>query len=340
MEKSCPDHGNYEVIISNDFDTYQKLCQSYRKVTKPLSFNSIIDQGCPNDCGLCPDHDQHTCLAILEITSRCDLGCPVCLASCCTEGYDLKPEIVESSLKKLIHNEGCVTPVQISGGEPTLHTDLIAIISLTRALGFSKIELDTNGLALGHDSTFAERLKEAGLSAVYLQMDGLNPTISEFMRGRDLVEEKLRAIEHCKQAELQVTLSVTVVPHINDDRIWEMVRFGMEQRVTGVSFQSVTLSGRFPKSLFQSPERFTLGHFIREIELQSNGKLMASDLTPLPCPDPRCGCITYALIHQGELLPIKRFLREDNLLDLIADLSDWPVILREIGPGTRPPANA
>ncbi len=334
MDKTCPDHGRFTTIISSDLATYEKICQTTRKVTEPLNYATDCQKGCPDDCGLCPSHDQHTCLAIVEITSRCDLECPVCLASSSRKGIDLEPSTVKYALRKLISSEGQVTPLQISGGEPTLHNGLEEILRVATSLGFVDIEIDTNGLALGRDPSLAERLKEAGLSLVYLQMDGLSSKISEFIRGRDIIEEKIRAIEKCKRSGLQVALSVTVVPGVNDDKLWEMVQFGMEQEIRGVNFQAVALNGRFPGSLVGGQARFTLGHFLNEIEAQSSGKILARDLTPIPCPDPRCGAIMYALIDRGDLVPLNRLVDSRELMDLYADLANWDDIIRQVDSGS------
>jgi uncharacterized radical SAM superfamily Fe-S cluster-containing enzyme len=330
MEKQCPDHGTFHAVVSSDFDTYQGLCQSARKVTRPDRYGVHADKGCPADCGLCPSHEQHTCLAILEITSRCDLGCPVCLASSLPVGQDLQVHAAEAALRTLIRNEGRPPPLQLSGGEPSLHGDLETIIEVASSLGYEKIEIDTNGRRLSHDPSFAGQLREAGLSQVYLQMDGLDSDISESIRGADLVEDKHRAIENCKREGLQVALSVTVVPGVNEHCLWQMIRFGMEQGLTGINFQSVTLSGRFPELLCQGPERFTLGHFIHGVERQSDGRLLASELTPLPCPDPRCGVMTYALVLKGELVPLNRILEGDPLLEHVADMNDWDAVIRQV----------
>jgi hypothetical protein len=332
LERVCPRHGTFRTVVSSDLQTYRRLCESPRISAKPQQYEVRIDKGCPDDCGLCPSHEQHTCLAILEITSRCDLDCSVCLASAAREGQDLDLEAVQSVLRTLIRNEGRPPPLQLSGGEPSVHGDLAAIIEGASSLGYKKIEIDTNGLKLARCPSFPEQLAQAGLSQVYLQMDGLDRGVSEAIRGADLVEEKIRAIENCKRAGLPVALSVTVVPGVNDDALWQMIRFGMEQGLTGVNFQSVALSGRYPKSLCQGPERFTLGHFIHAVERQSEGRLLACDLTPLPCPDPRCGVMTYALAHKGELVPLGRIMEKSRLLRHTADMSDWDAVLRQVLP--------
>jgi len=254
------------------------------------------------------------------------------LAASRPQGHDLELGAIESALRNLITSEGRATPLQLSGGEPTLHPDLVDIVRLASSLGFAKIELDTNGQALGANPFLAESLKEAGLSGVYLQMDSIDPRISEFFRGKDLIDQKLKAMENCKWADLQVVLSVTVLPGFNDRDLWQMIRFAVEQRLTGINFQSMTLSGRFPKFLIHSPNRFTQGHFLLEIEKQSDGKLLESDFGHIPCPDHRCGLLSYVLIQKGELIPLKRLIKEEKLFDFVADLSDWEALIRQMGP--------
>ena len=160
-------------------------------------------------------------------------------------------------------------------------------------------------------------------------MDGLSPEVSISIRGRDLVEEKLRAIENCKKAGLEIILSVTVVPEVNDGNLWEMIQFGVEQGLTGVNFQSIALSGRFPEYLRKSAKRFTAGHFIQEVEKQSNQRLIEKDFKPIPCPDPRCGLMSYMLIRKGDLIPLSRVMAEEPLMDLVADQSDWNIVIQQ-----------
>lgn len=331
IEKTCPEHGVFRTSTWTELQKYREVCQAERKVVRPLKHAVIPKLGCPDDCGLCPAHDQHTCLAILEITSRCDLGCPVCLAGSQPKGEDLELADIEFALRRLMDYEGGLTPIQISGGEPTLHPRLIDVVRLVRSLGGRGIELNTNGVTLAGNQLLAQMLRETGVSSIYLQMDSLNPSVSEFIRGKDLVETKMKAIENCLKAGLEVILSVTVVPGVNDRELWAMVRFGMQHRLTGVNFQALTLSGRYPKEVGKGEEHFTGGHFLRELERQSNGKLRETDLSTIPCPDPRCGLISYALIHEGEPLPLNRLLGADELFDCVAELKDWRQTLQHIG---------
>ena len=332
MRKTCPEHGAFESVIATDVPSYERMRRSPRIVKRPPRVRMPEAKGCPDDCGLCPAHDQHTCLAIVEITTRCNLPCPVCLADSTAKGTELSREQILGALQILIDTEGQPVPLQFAGGEPTLHPELADIVRGARALGFSKMEIDSNGLLLARDAHLAAELRAAGLTGVYLQMDGVAAEEHEFVRGRDLRTEKLQAITNCCNAGLQVVLAVTVVPGVNDKAIWPLIRFAAEQRLTGINFQSVVLSGRYPRELEQSQRRFTATHFLHAVEAQSEGQLRASDLMPMSCPDPRCGLLAYIVVDKnGQLLPLSRLVGDHRLRQHVADMSDWETLLRQMG---------
>ena len=332
MRKTCPEHGAFESVIATDIASYERMRRSPRLVKRPPRVRMPEARGCPDDCGLCPAHDQHTCLAIVEITTRCNLPCPVCLADSTAKGTALSREQVLRALQTLIDTEGQPVPLQFAGGEPTLHPELADIVRGARALGFSKMEIDSNGLLLARDPRLAAELRAAGLTGVYLQMDGTAAEEHEFVRGRDLRSEKLQAITHCRNAGLQVVLAVTVVHGVNDKAVWPLILFAVEQRLTGINFQSVVLSGRYPSELAQSQRRFTATHFMHAVEAQSEGQLRAADFMPMSCPDPRCGLLAYVVVDKnGHLLPLNRLVGDDSLRQHVADFSDWETVLRQMG---------
>lgn len=332
MRKTCPEHGAFESLIASDVASYERMRRSPRIVQRPGRVHSPEKNGCPDDCGLCPVHNQHTCLAIIEITARCNLPCPVCLADATARGAELSREQVLTALQTLLDTEGQAVPLQFAGGEPTLHPDLADMVRGARALGFKKIEVDSNGLLLARDPRLARELRAAGLSGIYLQMDGLNAAESRFIRGRDLRAEKMQAIANCRDAGLQVVLAVTVVPGVNENELWPLIRFAAEQRLTGVNFQPVVLSGRYPSELEEGHRRFTATHFLHAIEAQSGGELRSTDLMPMSCPDPRCGLLAYIVVDKdGRLLPLSRLLGDERLRQHVADMSDWDTLLRQLG---------
>ncbi len=81
MYKWCPAHGSSKVLIATDADYWRAARETWIKPPEmPRQFNTPMHWGCPYDCGLCPDHMQHSCLTIIEVTDHCNLKCPVCYA--------------------------------------------------------------------------------------------------------------------------------------------------------------------------------------------------------------------------------------------------------------------
>src|SRR5713101_2240074 len=81
MLKTCPEHGAMRTLVSSDAAYYQTQSQYNKPGTLPRHFQTPVEQGCPLDCGLCTDHEQHTCLALIELTEACNLRCPTCFAN-------------------------------------------------------------------------------------------------------------------------------------------------------------------------------------------------------------------------------------------------------------------
>ncbi|HDZ16805.1 MAG TPA: radical SAM protein, partial [archaeon] len=208
MRKRCKDHGWFEALLSTDFETYRYWERFNKPGTIPLEFQTEDKEGCPTDCGLCPSHQQHTCLGILEITNSCNFACPVCFASS-EKGRNHKHldlTIVKRMVDTLIRSEGIVDLVQISGGEPTIHPDIINIVEYIKSTGkIKRIMLNSNGRKFSKDLDFCKKLKAAGLKHVYLQFDGFNPEALKKIRGNsDLIPEKLKAIENLTRVGIKV----------------------------------------------------------------------------------------------------------------------------------------
>ena len=77
MRKRCSTHGWFEDIISSDAQMYVDSVKFNKPGTIPLDFSTLVKDGCPLACGLCPEHKQHMCLALAEVNSACNLNCPV-----------------------------------------------------------------------------------------------------------------------------------------------------------------------------------------------------------------------------------------------------------------------
>ena len=284
MEKTCPEHGFFSTVVwRGEEPSYEEWGAGYA-----LPAETESTPGCPVDCGLCPGHLQKTCCALVEVTQRCSLLCPVCFAQ---SGLGLPEPSVEAlylKFKELVRAGN--TFVQLSGGEPTERGDLAEIISAARRAGCENIQLNTNGYWLGKDKRLAKVLRNAGLSFVFMQFDGTEDDIYVKLRGRSMLMEKKDAINNCADALLGVTLVPTLVPGVNSHNIGEIIDFGfsMSPAVRGVHFQPISYIGRYPHPP-KNEDRITLPEVLRAIQEQTGGKLEIADFAPSRCDHPYCG---------------------------------------------------
>jgi len=323
VDKVCAVHGRFLALISSDAERYlasPKLAHKITPFTKPATESK---RGCPLDCGLCPTHKQHTCLAILEITGNCNLCCPICLASSqANGGFMLTMDEFKDALISLLAYEGRATPLQLSGGEPTIHPDLIDFIAEARRLSFKYVEINTNGIALAKKPELAKIYAETGLNGIYLQFDGVSDDVYRRLRGVDLLKIKEEAIYNAKKAGLNVVLAVTAVKGINDHQLWEIVRYGLKRGVNGVNFQPFAMQGRYPNNQFNPLERITNYDIAHLIEEQSSGVIKTDDFLPIPCADPRCQIMAYLAIGKKSILPLSRLIDKQSLQEYYRSFTD------------------
>ena len=134
LEKWCPEHGRERVLIADDAAYYRAARETWIKPPElPRHFATPQRHGCPYDCGLCPEHMQHACLSLIELTDHCNLRCPICYADSGPHrpGYrDLAT--IERMLDAVVKTEGEPDVVQLSGGEPTLHPQFFEVLDAAR----------------------------------------------------------------------------------------------------------------------------------------------------------------------------------------------------------------
>lgn len=297
LRKTCPTHGVFSAVVwRGDAPAFE----SWGDYIPP----SNEAANCPAACGLCRDHVRKTCCALVEITSRCNLRCPVCFAS---SGDGSSDPTVEELFKIFKHlAEAGNTFVQLSGGEPTVRDDLPEIVAAARKAGCDTVQLNSNGLRLGAEPEFAKALRDAGLSFVFMQFDGTDDAIYEKLRGRPLLEAKKAAIAVCGALRVGVTLVPTVVPGVNDGNIGAIINYGLENSpaVRGVHFQPVSYFGRYP-SPPADKDRITLPELLRAIEEQTSGRIKTKDFAPSACDHPRCGFHgDFVVLPKGQLLKL------------------------------------
>lgn len=315
MLKSCPEHGFSKVLIATDVAYYKNIRNFNKPSEMPLQFNTKTHYGCPYDCGLCADHEQHSCLTVVEITDRCNLTCPTCYAMSSPHyGRHRTLEEIERMLDIIVANEGKPDVVQISGGEPTVHPDFFEILDIAKKKPIRHLMLNTNGIRIAKDIEFARRLASYMPDfEVYLQFDSFKASALETLRGKDLTEVRMKALEHLNQFNLSTTLVVTVIQGVNDDEIGKIVDFALQQPcVRGVTFQPVQVAGR-NEQFNPATDRITLTDVRRKILEQSN-VFQPNDLVPVPC-NPDALVMGYALKLAGKVFPLTRYVDPEHLLN-------------------------
>lgn len=314
LHKWCPEHRFQKVLISTDAEYYKLSRQTIKPGQMPLKFNTPIKYGCPYDCGLCPDHEQHSCLTLVEVTDRCNLTCPICYSeSSPRHGSHRSLAQIEFMLDCVVRNEGEPDVVQISGGEPTIHPEFFAILDAAKARPIKHLMVNTNGIKIANDPEFARRLATyMPRFEIYLQFDALTPGPLLALRGEDLTSIRERAIARLNEHNISTTLVVTLKKGLNDDQIGAILDFALKQPcVRGVTFQPVQSAGRL-QNFDPATDRLTLGE-VRQQILRQFPLFKPSDVIPVPC-HPDCLAMAYALKLDGRVIPLTGMLDPKLLL--------------------------
>ncbi len=328
--KRCPEHGAERVLIADDVDYYRRCREVFiKKPEMPMVYNTPVKWGCPYDCGLCADHEQHSCLTLVELTDSCNLRCPVCYAGSGPERTEHRSlALIEKMLDAVVRNEGHPDVVQLSGGEPTLHPDFFTIVKMAKARPIRHLMANTNGLKIAQDEDFVKRLAEIEDFEVYLQFDSFKREALLDLRGADLRSIRERAIERLNKYNISTTLVATLRKGLNDGEIGKMIEYAVQQpSVRGVTLQPIQDAGRL-EHFDPATDRLTLSEVRRKIFEQTN-IFRPEDVIPVPC-HPDSLAMAYALKVDGKVVPLTRFVEPDVLLNAARN-----TIVYEEEPGVR-----
>jgi hypothetical protein len=324
MRKRCPDcKQTYEGLVYGDAELYRENSKYNKPGTIPLAYGTEIKDGCPHDCGLCPDHQQHTCLGIIEVNSTCNMDCPLCFAEA-APGFNLTMEEVTAMLDDFVRTEGVPEVVQFSGGEPTIHPQIIDFVKAARDRGIPYVMVNTNGKRIAKDDKFLEELA-ALKPSLYFQFDGFDSETYRIIRGEpDILEEKMRALDRIAAAGLRVTLVPAIERGVNEHEVGQIIDFAVKHpAVRGINFQPAFHAGRH---LQHDPmTRMTIPDILQLIEAQTNGVFVKKDFVPVPCCFPTCNSVTYAFIDGETVTPLTRIVNVYDYLDYITNrvMPDW-----------------
>lgn len=324
LVKHCPTHGREEVLIADDIEYYKKCLEFIKPGDIPRRFNTPIKYGCPYDCGLCPDHEQHSCLTLIEVTDKCNLSCPICYADSGVEEFSDSHQprkhrslkLIESMIDAVVENEGEPQIVQLSGGEPTIHPEFFEILDIVKSKPIKHLMINTNGVRIAQDKAFCERLSQymPGIE-IYLQFDSFEAEALQELRGADLRIVREKAIAQLNKYNISTTLVVTVKKGLNDGEIGKIIEYGLQQKcVRGVTFQPIQAAGRL-SGFNPKTDRYTLTEVRRSI-LEQSPYFKPEDILPVPC-HPDCLAMGYALKLNGKVIPLTGLVNPEAFVKMM-----------------------
>jgi len=349
IRKTCPTHGTIEELYFSSARQYYRFMR-YEEEGVGVTPHVQLQAPCPYNCGLCGRHKNHTALANLVVTNRCDLSCWYCFFYAEKAGYVYEPSLEQ--IRQMIRQykkEGVSMAVQLTGGEPTLRPDLPEIVKMLREEGVTHIQLNTHGVTFarlwfekGPDAAvgYARTLREAGVNTVYMSFDGVTPKANP----KNHWEAPYTLETFRKAGMTSVVLVPTVIKTINDNELGDIVRFAAKHIdvVRGVNFQPVSLTGRMRKDM-RAKYRVTIPDVLRWLEEQTGGQIPSDSWFPIPVAakvsyflealsgelkvcmgnHPACGSATYVFVEKGgdglpkKFIPITEFFDVEGFVEYV-----------------------
>lgn len=337
IKKECEKHGKFKSIYFGDPALYERWMKY--KVTGDGVENVEIESGWTTDFPkLYPKHKSQTLLSNLMVTNRCNLRCSYCFMNAGAAGYVYEPSLEQlKEMMKQVREEKPVPnkAIQITGGEPTMRDDLIDIIKIAEDLGFTHIQLNTNGIKLAEDADYCKEIREAGLNTVYMSFDGISEETNPW------IEQNKEAVENLREAGLGVVLVPVPIKGVNLHELGDIIRYAAKNVdiVRGVDFQPIAFCGR-PQNVTdesRKEQRVDYAGMIEALERDLDGRIKKEDFYPVPfvypiskllenlkgekqpefTASPGCGGATYVFVQNGEIIPITRFIDVEGLMKVV-----------------------
>ncbi len=315
MIKVCAEHGEYRSLIARDRRRYLASLSISKPALVPLKHTHESFEGCNLSCGLCPEHQQHTCLPIIEITDYCNLSCPLCLVQN-THGWHIGLDEFSTIVQTLVDAEGTLDLINISGGEPAMHPDLLGIVDRARRKEIRNISMSTNGLVFLKNRGLLDELVKRKVY-ISLQFDGFERESYQSMRGKDLLEDKLKLLALLEQAGAKASLVMTVVRGLNDHQVGAVTDLLLEKEfIKSLMIQPLAFTN--PGYAYDAEKVFTISDAVRALGAAQRAEIRPEDVTSLPCSHPSCFSLVYLLkLQSGGFIPLTRLVDIETYLDVI-----------------------
>ena len=316
MQKECPSHGYQEVALSNNAGWYRVNRCMTTSMTPPKSVHKKVELGCPFDCGTCGNHLQKVKLPVVTITSACNLNCPVCYVYNKNNGayYMDKSELKDILAHLETDENGEFEVINFTGGDPTLHPEMLDFIEISKSHGIHRVSICSNGIRLAQDESMVRRLSELE-GRVALSYDSFEDEVMEMMSGAALQAIKLKCLDLLEEHSVDTTLITVMYNGRNDREIGNILRLALSKsNIRHLEIHTMTYTGQGGVTQDRS-RRISIYEVMQRLEETSGGLLTVNDFVPLPCAHPLCYQVSYILVNQddGRAVPFSHFLNAETL---------------------------
>jgi hypothetical protein len=332
--KECEKHGSFKDIYFSDVNVYKRWMK-YKVTGKPAPDvkTKVFDEPALYD-----EHKSQSVLTNLLVTNRCDLRCNYCFMNAGASGRVYEPTL--DQIRDLIIQARNERPmgskaIQITGGEPAIRDDLLDIVRMAKEVGFTHVQVNTNGLKLADSVNFCKQLKDASVNTIYMSFDGVTKETNPW------IEYNKKAVENLRKANLKIVLVPCLIGDKNLHEAGKIIKFALDNMdiIRGVNFQPVSFCGRITKIKDEKREKQRVDYvkMMEAIEKEFDGQISRDDFYPVPfvfpiskliellkgetqvefTAHPGCGGATYIFIDNGKPIPVTRFIKVEKLLDFI-----------------------
>jgi uncharacterized radical SAM superfamily Fe-S cluster-containing enzyme len=334
ITKTCDKHGDFKDIYFGDVKLYKKWMKYQVTGEDALDVKTkVFDEPALYDM-----HKSQSVLTNLLVTNRCDLRCSYCFMNAGASGKVYEPTLDE--IRQLLIQARSQRPVgsralQITGGEPTIREDLLDIVYMAKELGFSHVQVNTNGIKLAEDPDYCRQLKDGMVNTIYMSFDGVTKETNPW------IEQSKKAIENLRKVNLKIVLVPVLIGDKNIHETGKIIRFALDNMdiIRGVNFQPISFCGRITKIKDEKREKQRVDYvkMMEAIEKEFDGKVSRDDFYPVPfvfpiskliellkgetqvefTAHPGCGGATYIFMDEGKPLPVTRFIAVEGLIDFV-----------------------
>lgn len=250
IRKQCPECGSNESLVSTDAAVWQAKRDMWQYVSNdPVA--------CSLNCDRCKvDHKPN--MVFLDVTNRCNMNCPICIATIRYMGFDFNPPL--DYFEKIFAEVAAMNPqpvVMLFGGEPTVRDDLLEIIQIGRKYGL-KPHVTTNGLRFS-DEEYCKKMCEARVPMRFA-FDGRHPSIYEKLRNNPKAfEKKMKALENLKKYSRRKQTIISCAAYgINDQYIGDMLQYCHDNRDLIADIGIIPLTENWEKEEFNAAVHTTM----------------------------------------------------------------------------------